>query len=202
MTFKQRFRRQAADIGRREFEPGGIVLLGDCVMEQFDIARHLPDVTIYNNGICGDTTITLQESLYKRAIKYKPSKCFVSIGTNDLRDGSLSVKEIYQNIIDIVNELRRRSRRTEVYLFTTLPVNPANKDCIDRTIVDAIDNAEVSMLNYYLRNFARRHRLHLIDVNRQLKDDFDQLCLNYTTDGFHLNETGYEMITKLIRQHV
>jgi lysophospholipase L1-like esterase len=201
-TDKVYYKEELQKIAHQDFEKGQIVLLGDCVIENMNINKFFPNQLIYNNGICGDTTTLLFDSLYKRAIKYKPSKLFLSIGTNDLAYSDLSVKEIYENIIEIINTMKRRSKETEIYILTTLPVNPANYDFINRDLVDKIDNFEVNMLNYYIKNYARRNRIKVVDAYKHLKNDFDQLCLDYTTDGYHLNDMGYQRLSQLMQQYV
>jgi len=202
MTPRQAYREKVKHIAERKFEPGKIVLLGDCVMEHIDIAHFFPGYTMYNNAIKHDTTITLKETLHKRAIKYKPAKLFVSIGSNDLAFESFSVKEVYHNIIDIIETIQKRSKSTEIYLVTTLPVHPAlNWDNLS-DMTERIDNFDVSMLNYYLKNYARRNNIHIVDAHRHLKNEFDQLCSDYTIDGFHLNQAGYERYAGLIRKYV
>jgi len=199
---KRNYKEQLAKIAQRDFEKGHIVLLGDCVFEHMDIDRYFNRLIVYNNGISEDTTTTLLESLYKRAIKYKPRKLFISIGSHDLAYDNLSVKEIYQNIIDITTEIQKRSKETEIFILTALPVNPANKSYINRDVVDRVDNFEVNMLNYYIKNYARRNHIKVVDGYKHLKNDLDQLCLDYTTDGFHLNDTGYTIMSNLIKQCV
>ena len=166
---KRNYKEQLAKIAQRDFEKGHIVLLGDCVFEHMDIDRYFNRLIVYNNGISEDTTTTLLESLYKRAIKYKPRKLFISIGSHDLAYDNLSVKEIYQNIIDITTEIQKRSKETEIFILTALPVNPANKSYINRDVVDRVDNFEVNMLNYYIKNYARRNHIKVVDGYKHLK---------------------------------
>jgi lysophospholipase L1-like esterase len=201
-NIKKHYKNKLEEIAKRDYEKGNVVLLGDCVIENLDIEKYFDSPVIYNNGISGDTTTLLKETLYKRAIKYKPSKVFISIGSNDIGFDDRPVKEIYNNIIAIVKELKKRTKDTEIYLVTVVPVNPANMDYINREYVDTRDNFEINMLNYYLKNYARRNRIKFVDINKHLKNDIDQLNLQYTTDGFHLNETAYEIISNLIRQYV
>ena len=198
----QRYKERLNTIASRDFEKNQIVLIGDCLIENLDLNNAFPDLTIYNNGISGDTSLLLMKSLYKRAIKYKPSKLFVSVGSNDMGFEDMNVKDIYNNIIMIVEEVRRRSRDTEVHILSIVPVNPANKDNIVREYVDARDNFDINMLNYYLRNYARKNRLKFVDITKYLKNDFDQLRIEYTVDGFHLNELGYSVVSKTISKFV
>ena len=158
-NIKKHYKNKLHEIAHRDYEKGNIVLLGDCVIENLDIEKYFDNPVIYNNGISGDTTTLLKETLYKRAIKYKPSKVFISIGSNDIGFDGRPVKEIYNNIIDIVKELRRRSKDSEIYLVTIVPVNPSTMDYINREYVDTRDNFDINMLNYYLKNYARRNRI-------------------------------------------
>jgi lysophospholipase L1-like esterase len=160
------------------------------------------DKIIYNNGICGDTTITLQKHLFKRAIKYKPSKLFLSIGSNDIGFDKRDVKEIYDNITTVIEEVQRRSKDTKIYVLSVLPVNPARKDFINRDYVDERSNFDINMLNYYLRNYTSRNRISFINLNHHLCNNFEQLNLQYTSDGFHLNEEGYKILSELIMKYV
>lgn len=196
---KQDYKNKLEMIAHRDYEKGNIVLLGDCVFDLLDIEKYFEGEVIYNNGICGDTSEMLLDTLYKRAIKYKPKKLFISVGSNDIGFDDRNVKDIYNNIIDMVKEIKRRSKDTEIHLMTVLPVNPANYENINRDYVDNRDNFDISMLNYYLKNYARRNRIKYIDINKSLKNDVDQLNLKYSIDGFHINESGYEIISDLIR---
>jgi len=201
-NIKKHYNDKLYDIAHRDYEKGEIVLLGDCVIENLNIEEEFNNKIIYNNGISGDTTILLLETLYKRAIKYKPEKLFISIGSNDIGFNHTTVKDIYHNIIEIIKEVQKRSKETEIYICTVVPVNPANKDYINREYVDARDNFEINMLNYYLKNYARRNRIKFVDVSKHLSNDIDQLNINYTFDGFHLNDLGNQMIVDLIKQYV
>ena len=189
-------------ISNREYEKNQIVLIGDCLIENLDIGKHYNGLSIYNNGISGDTTELLISTLYKRAIKYKPKKLFISIGSNDMGFEKSSVKDIYDNIITIVEEVKKRSKETEIHIVSVIPVNPAIMDYINREYVDSRDNHEISMLNYYLKNYVRKNGLKYVDITKYLKNDFEQLNLDYTLDGFHLNEIGYNVVSEQIKIYI
>lgn len=199
---KQRYKERLIKISNREFDKNQIVLIGDCLIENIKLKGEFPDLTIYNNGISGDTSLLLMKTLYKRAIKYKPSKLFLSVGSNDMGFEDMNVKDIYKNIIAIVEEVKRRSKDTEIHILSIVPVNPANMDNIAREYVDARNNFDINMLNYYLRNYSRKNRFKFVDITKHLKNDFDQLKIEYTIDGFHLNDLGYSVVSKTIKQYV
>jgi len=199
---KRRYKGKLQEISSREYKKNQVVLIGDCLIENLNIKSKLPELTIYNNGISGDTTVSLLESLYKRAIKYKPNKLFISVGSNDMGFEDTNVKDIYANIIKICEEMKRRSKDTEIHIMSVVPVNPANMDNINREYVDARDNFEINMLNYYLKNYARKNRYKFVDITKYLKNDFDQLKIEYTFDGFHLNDLGYSVVSNTLKQFV
>lgn len=190
------------EIKESNIEKGQIILVGDCVIESLDVETHFKDLTIYNNGISGDTTTLLAETLYKRVIKHKPSKLFLSVGSNDIGFDRRDVKTIYHNIMDICEEIKRRSKDTEIHLVSIIPVNPSDIDYINREYVDNRDNFDINMLNYYLKNYARKNRIKFVDATKELKNNYDMLNLAYTLDGFHLNQSGLSLVSNLIRKFV
>ncbi|KFZ27549.1 MAG: GDSL-like Lipase/Acylhydrolase [Candidatus Izimaplasma bacterium HR2] len=201
-TIISRYKERLQAIADRDYDKNQVVLIGDCLIENLDIDKHFNEMCIYNNGISGDTTELLIKTLYKRAIKYKPSKLFISIGSNDMGFENTSVKDIYRNIITIVEEVQRRSKDTQIHIVSVIPVNPANMDIINREYVDARDNHEIGMLNYYLKNYVRKNKLKFVDITKHLQNDFEQLDLNYTVDGFHLNEDGYSVVSEQIKIYI
>ncbi len=195
---KKDYKETLFDISHREFEKDQIVLVGDCVFGMLNIETNFNGLKIYNNAICGDTTELLLDSLYKRVIKYKPKTVFVSIGSHDIGFDDRKVKKIYQNIVEIVNEIKRRSKGTKVVLLTVLPVNIAPIEKVNRDYVDSRDNFDINMLNYYIKNYCNKHRITFIDAHKLLKNEINQLDLNMSIDGYHLNDLGNQKIANLI----
>jgi lysophospholipase L1-like esterase len=199
---KKDYKENLLDISQNEIEKGQVVLAGDCLLRYLDLDESCCDYKIYNNSICGDTTELLLETLYKRVIKYKPSTVFISIGSHDLGFDNRTVKEIYNNIVDIIKEIKRRSKETKIVMITVLPVNPSPIEYINRDFVDSRENFDINMLNYYVKNYCHRSRIKFIDAHKLMKNDVDQLNLNYTTDGFHLNKMGYQILKKQLIQKI
>lgn len=201
-TIISNYKEKLQKIADRDYEKNQVVLIGDCLIENLDIDKYFNEMFIYNNGISGDTSELLIKTLYKRAIKYKPSKLFISIGSNDMGFENTSVKDIYKNIITIVEEIQKRSKNTQIHIVSVVPVNPAHMDIINREYVDSRDNHEIGMLNYYLKNYVRKNKLKFVDITKHLKNDFDQLDLEYTVDGFHLNEVGNNVVSEQIKIYI
>ncbi|MFK5883612.1 MAG: GDSL-type esterase/lipase family protein [Candidatus Izemoplasma sp.] len=201
-NYKEHYKLRLKEIGSKETKKDQVIIVGDSIIERFDLMKFFPDLTIYNHGIRGDETPDLLDSIFRRAIKYKPKKLFISIGTNDIGNSHNNVKDIYNNIVSIVNEVKNRSKDTEIHLVSVVPVNTANKSFIVREFVDSRDNFDINLLNYYLKNFARKNKFKFVDITKGLKNNLDQLNIEYTTDGLHLNENGYQVFSDILRAYV
>lgn len=195
------YKKRLEEIKNQDIEKNQIVFVGDCLIERFDLPSSYGGYRIYNHGIKGDTTKELLDSLYKRVIKYKPAVVVISIGGHDLREFS-KVKEIYERIIEIVRTIKNRSKMTKIYFLSLIPVNIAHEPYINRDIVEDINNVDIEMLNHYMKNYARKSAITYIDVTKELKNDFNQLALSYTVDGFHLNKEGYQIVKNILSSYL
>ena len=201
-NYKEHYKVRLKEISEESTLKEQVIVVGDSIIEQFNLSKFFPDLVIYNHGISGDESNDLLETIFRRAIKYKPKKLFISIGTNDIGNSRRSVKEIYKNIISMVEEVKSRSKDTEIHLVSVIPVNTANKDFIVREYVDSRDNFDINLLNYYLRNYSRKIHIKFVDISKGLKNSIEQLDLDYTTDGLHLNESGYQVFSDILRAYV
>ena len=199
---KKQYKVRLQEIKEKEIVKGRTLLVGDCVFDNAHLENYINTGDIINNGICGDTTITLKDTLYKRAIKYKPTTLFLSIGSNDIGFDNRDVKEIYNNYVEIIEELQKRTKDTKIILLSVLPVNPVFKDKTDKQLVEQRSNFDINMLNYYIRNYASRNKIKFLNLNHHLANNFEQLNMDYTVDGYHLNNSGYQVLSELILQYV
>ncbi len=202
LTKKEDYMKNVKKITQGEVIKGKPILLGDNVFARININAYTSTLKLLNHSVIGDTTDRLKTTLYRRAIRYKPSKLFISIGSNDLAFGPYSVKETFENIASIITEIKQKSKKTKIYLITVLPVYEALKQDDPSSLTERLDNNEVSLLNQYLKQYARLNKITIIDAHKHLKNDFNQLCKQYTTDGFYLNEIGSKQLVSLLMQHV
>lgn len=198
---RKHYKQRLEEIRQQEVMKNQIVFVGDCLVERFELPAFYEGYKIFNHGIEGDTTEELIETLYKRVIKYKPAGVVISIGGHDLKERT-KVKEIYERLIEIVETIKKRSKDTAIYVFSVVPVNIAHEPFIDREMVEDINNVDVELLNYYVKNYARKNGVTYIDITKELKNDFNQLTLSYTIDGFHLNQKGYQIVKNILSSYV
>jgi lysophospholipase L1-like esterase len=172
--------------------PGDIVMLGNSITEQGgDWSAKLGIAHVHNRGISGDVTdgvlLRLNEITYS-----KPQAVFVLIGINDLynwhdKKQIPSVEYIAKNIVAIAKQIKKQSPQTTVYVQTILPTSKPYLQ------------SGIQALNTILKNSASRGKYQVIDLHTQFTDAAGLLSPALTTDGTHLNDSGYRVWANYIQ---
>ena len=172
---------------------GGILFLGDSNTEHFELDNYFNNRLVYNQGISGDTTEGVLNRL-DQVIQLQPKKIFLQIGTNDICNG-LSKDEIVTNIKKIVVELNGY----DIYLISIYPINESDDELINKIYSECRSNNTIKAINNELKNIQN---VTYIDMYTQLIDEEGNLKLEYTTEGLHINKTGYDVISKLLKDYM
>lgn len=174
------------------------LFLGDSITEQYDLDEYFPDMNVVNSGISGNQTKDILEDLKERAYQYNPSKIFLLIGTNDIQAG-VEEKEIIENIEEILSELKKNRPYAELYLEAIYPVDEDQKGAQRRT------NEEIQSINQSLKEYCEKEEITFIDTFDLLLDsesDEVKIKSEYTKDGLHITDEGYEVITEEIMKYI
>lgn len=157
-----------------------IIFLGDSLTDEGEWSELL-EIPIKNRGISGDTTDRILNRL-AQIIESKPHKIFLTIGINDLLNGSLEAQLLlkYQSILA---ELQK-TPNTKVFIISILPVN----NTLTRYLQN---NHKIAKINLQLKKITTDFNYEFIDVFTHLIDKNNQLDTQYTSDGLHLNGQGY-----------
>lgn len=102
---------------------GGIVFVGDSIIEDFLFDEFFPNAEIYNRGIYGDTSIGVLNRMNESIYLLSPSKVFIAIGTNDLDKTNDSIETIADRIEQIVKNTKLNTQNTQIFICSLLPVN-------------------------------------------------------------------------------
>lgn len=185
-------------------ELGGenIVFLGDSITYQYDLKKYYGDkIHLVNSGIDGNTTTDILSNMEERVYRYNPTKVVLLIGTNDIP--YKSEEEIENNIIDIVNSIKKNRPNCKIYLESIYPVNDTNNDKINHGMVRGRKNEKIKNLNKKLERFAIETKdVTYINLYDSLLDENGNLNIDYTREGLHLTDEGYEVITKILKQKI
>ena len=100
-----------------------IVFLGNSITDGAEWFELLGNKRCRNRGISGDVTEGILLRL-DAITKLHPSSIFILIGINDL-SRNMSVDEIASNYRKILEQIKKETPRTKVYVQSVMPVNPA-----------------------------------------------------------------------------
>jgi lysophospholipase L1-like esterase len=149
---------------------------------------------IFNRGIGGDRTTGVINRL-DSVLKYQPKKIFLMIGINDISAGTDN-ETIYKNIVEIVNRIQNQSITPFVYSILHVTKNYKHAKLTVKEINDAVDR-----VNDKVSKYCRENQITYIDLNALLLNDEGYLKDEYSYDNIHLNNLGYEVWIKSLKQY-
>lgn len=178
------------------------LFLGDSITEQYDLKEYYEDYPVVNSGVSGDFTSSIVENMKKRVYDYNPSKVFLLIGINDLRNGK-DVSEIVSNTKEIIKLIKENRPYSEIYLESIYPINKTDDDKISDSVRDIeFGNEKIIEVNDLLKVLAKDEKITYVDLYNKLVDGDGNLNISYTKDGLHISSEGYEFITKELMKYI
>ncbi|MBE6157878.1 MAG: hypothetical protein E7160_03700 [Firmicutes bacterium] len=172
------------------------LFLGDSITDYYDLDKYYEDLPVVNSGISGNVTNDILDNMKGRVYKYNPSKVFLLIGTNDLQKGK-DKEEIVSNIRKIIENIKENRSYAEVYLESIYPVDEEGISSGKRK------NKDIREINKELKEYCSDNNIKFIDMYKELvSDEEDNLNRDYTEDGLHLNDAGYEIVTGVIKKYL
>jgi lysophospholipase L1-like esterase len=184
---KSHYPKRIAKFKANPLEFGDLVFIGNSITEQGENwASKVDNTKAKNRGIAGDTSDGIIARLNEITF-YKPEKLFLLIGINDLFHNPNAVEKIYQNILKTVDEINSKSPITEIFVQTVLPTTTEN--LIPR----------IKELNTLLENSAVGKPFTFINLHQRFVLLDGKMNMDFSTDGVHLNEKGYEIWSEIIK---
>lgn len=174
--------------------PHPVVLLGDSLSEQNPV-RELASIPVLNMGISGDEIVHPEGGLMPRLRLLplaRPSHVMVLIGINDLNNSHKSVDTLEPQYEELVRSLKSVVPTAALHLQLLLPARNSYTRLMP----------QIGMMNVIIEETARRHLITFVDTFTPLTDDNGLLGSEFTHDGLHLNETGYEKLNKVLEHHL
>ena len=189
---------------------GKIVFLGNSITEAGgDWNVRFGTSNIVNRGISGDMTEGVLNRL-DEIIHYKPIALFLLIGINDIFDANIPERQkitpsyVSNNIFSIVETIVDKSPDTKIFIQTILPINDKiytkEKGWVPDHPVPLPD--QISEINSLLKERSKSRPFIFIDLHSAFIDDEGLLDERFTTDGVHLNSSGYDNWVKFIHKDV
>ena len=177
-----------------------ILFIGDSIVEYYPLQELFGIAkTIVNRGIRGYQTGLLLENLDAHLYGGAVDKIFLLIGTNDIGK-DVPVNEALNNLEAIIQSIARDYPLTEIKLLSILPVNEGEEY---KQTVYIRSNEKIQKWNQAYQELVSAYmQVEFVPVFDSLTDQAGQLKKYYTTDGLHLSITGYQVLTKALKDYL
>lgn len=171
-------------------DSGDIIFVGNSITANCDWAELFKINTIKNRGIGGDVIEGVVHRL-PEILSGKPAKIFMEIGTNDL-ELQHSVERIVSDYEKMVQLIRTSSPTTRLYVESILP-----------TFKDPYRaNKNIQLINSSLNEISEKNGAIYINLFDLLKNSNNELDIQYSLDGLHLNAKGYLILKKELEKYL
>lgn len=163
------------------------VMIGDSISLWFP-TEYMPRHRFWlNQSISGDTAAgTLHRlDLFSQT---NPDIIHVMIGINDLRGGATD-QQLLETQRRIIRRLRQQHPEAQVVVHSLLP-----------TRMESLPSDRIRRINQQLGAIATQEGAQLLDLHRYFIDDAGQMNAALTTDGLHLNSSGYALWYRVLSQ--
>ena len=159
-----------------------VAFLGDSLTDGYDLQRYYPQLLVSNRGIGGDTSLDLEGRLETSLYALKPKVAVMLIGGND--PGTM-----LDNYESILRGFRDNVPDTRIILLSMT--------CMSGDW--GVHNEEARRNDRQIQTLAEGYGYRFVDVYYPMQDpQTGELRPEYTVDGGHLTELGYDVLTALI----
>ena len=159
-----------------------IVFLGDSLTEGYDVQKFYPDYNVLNRGIGGDTTFGVEKRLKESVYDADPKLTAMLIGANNF-------DTMMDNYESILKSFKENAPEMKVILLSLTSM----------TREWGKNNQKAIKNNEKIKEYARDYEYTFVDLYNPLLDkNTNELKEEYTIDGGHLTEEGYQVVTSVI----
>ncbi|MEA5513160.1 SGNH/GDSL hydrolase family protein [Nodularia sp. UHCC 0506] len=181
--------KQEAKVASEEPPQRLSILMGDSLSLWFPPELLPEDRNWLNQAISGESS----DGLLKRLDVFdstQPEVIFVMIGINDLIRG-VSDRVIIENQRQIMAYLRKTHPQAQIVVQSILPHGDEEATWEGKDKLLKISNSRIRQLNQQIQNMATQVGVKYLDLYPLFTNQQGNLRREFTTDGLHLNSTGY-----------
>ncbi len=160
-----------------------VVFLGDSLTEFYDVVKYYPEYKVLNRGIGGDTSFGVEKRLKESVFDANPKVTTMLIGANNQN----SLMDNYEKILQ---SFKQNAPDMKVVLLSLTSMT----DNWGKFNQKAKEN------NVKIKEYANTYGYEFVNLYDPLLDDnTGELKREYTIDGGHLTDKGYEIVTNQIK---
>jgi len=167
-----------------------IIFLGNSITDMCAWNELFGMENVKNRGISGDVINGVIDRL-EEVVSSFPKKIFLMIGTNDLAR-KRSVDQILTDYEKLITLIIQKTPKTQLYLQSVLPT----KNQTTR------NNNDIIEINKGINALANKYSLTYINLFDLFKTPENELNMDYSYDGLHLNGQGYLLWKDAVIEYV
>ena len=177
-----------------------IIFIGDSIIEYYPLQELLGTTkTIVNRGIRGYQTGLLRENLDAHLYGDAVDQIVLLIGTNDIGK-DVPMMEALNNLESVIQSISRDYPLSQIKLVSILPVHQGEEY---KQTVYIRTNEKIKEWNQAYQELASAYmQVEYVSVFDKLLDQEGQLKSDYTTDGLHLSVSGYQTLSKALKDYI
>lgn len=196
----------------KEAEKNAIVFTGSSLMEQFPVEalwkKAKQNGKVFNRGVSGFDTTEFLQVIDTVIFDLKPRILVINIGTNDLNNPNYQQETLLKRIEQLFEQVKKRLPHCRLIFLAFYPVNEEKMLRVGRKetwLLEASkkrNNKQLMQANQAIASLCKQFSYEFVDVNKNLKDEKEQLKASYTSDGIHLysaiyNDIFQELLNKI-----
>lgn len=180
------------------------VFLGDSITDFYDLDNYFDNkYSIVNSGINGNRVDDILKNMNDRVYRYNPSDVVILIGINDILYKNSSIDEVTKKIEKLTKQIKKHNSYCNIYIQSIYPTNDKWKKEHNNSVPDeSILKEKILKINKNIKKYCKENNITYVNVHDSLVNKDGYLDKEYTNDGLHPNEKGYEIITKIIKKEV
>lgn len=198
--YSLRCARFRADNARAASSARPFVLLGDSLVEAFDVRRFFPDEPFVNRGIVSDRLdrgdgTGLLHRVSPELLVAEPRRVLVLAGVNDLADEPAAIDKHVATYERLLSRLALRYPVTPITVHSLLPTREAYAHLNDGIVE----------LNRRLQRLAAVRGAAFVDLHALLRKPTARgwaLRRRHSRDGLHVNGSAYRIWAAVLAPHL
>jgi lysophospholipase L1-like esterase len=171
-------------------DPLRVVFFGASITHNWDLNKYFPKIHPVNRGV-GGFVPDLMTKFKSNVLDLKPAAMVVKFCSINIRP-QIPMHQL-KDALEMMVQLARDNGIVPVVTTIIPPSKPA-AHIGDFRVIDTL-----AAFNEWVRDYAARNSLAIIDYARAIQDENGFLPREYAVDPVHLNDKGYDIIAGAAR---
>ena len=176
-----------------------IVMFGDSLTDYFPMEKLKGiDANLINSGVAGDTIAEMGARLALDVYPYDPDIIIMQGGANDfLMSLYPGAKPLAERLIKLALRIRKQLPDTKIYIESLYPAYTKRIGLMP-SWAEGKSNEEIQKINLEIERLCEENNFDYIDMFCHLVAEDGELSREYTIDGIHLEDAGYDVVSEIL----